>query len=49
MCPTLSFDSSWYFLRYTSAHRHHRAWGVDDVRFADLYVGGPEHVARHHL
>jgi leucyl-tRNA synthetase len=45
-------DSAWYFLRYPSAHR-------DDVAFdpevtarmlpVDMYAGGPEHVARHHL
>jgi leucyl-tRNA synthetase len=45
-------DSAWYFLRYPSAHH-------DDVAFdpeltarmlpVDMYTGGPEHVARHHL
>jgi len=45
-------DSAWYFLRYPSARR-------DDVAFdpeltarmlpVDMYAGGPEHVARHHL
>jgi leucyl-tRNA synthetase len=45
-------DSAWYFLRYPSARR-------DDVAFdpeltarmlpVDMYFGGPEHVARHHL
>jgi leucyl-tRNA synthetase len=45
-------DSAWYFLRYPSA-------GRDDVAFdpeltarmlpVDMYAGGPEHVARHHL
>ena len=45
-------DSSWYFLRYPSADVHDRPW--DPERTArwlpvDLYAGGPEHVARHHL
>jgi leucyl-tRNA synthetase len=46
------FDSSWYFLRYPSTDVHDRPW--DEERTArmlpvDLYAGGPEHVARHHL
>ncbi len=43
------FDSSWYFLRHPSADRDDVAW--DPVRAVpvDLYAGGPEHVARHHL
>jgi leucyl-tRNA synthetase len=45
-------DSAWYFLRYPSAHRDDVAW--DPERTArllpvDVYTGGPEHVARHHL
>ncbi|MGH9263381.1 MAG: class I tRNA ligase family protein [Acidimicrobiales bacterium] len=46
------FDSSWYFLRHPSADLDTAPW--DPVRTAellpvDLYAGGPEHVARHHL
>jgi leucyl-tRNA synthetase len=45
-------DSAWYFLRYPSAHRDDVA--VDPELTArmlpvDMYAGGPEHVARHHL
>jgi leucyl-tRNA synthetase len=46
------FDSSWYFLRHPSADVDTAPW--DPARTAamlpvDLYAGGPEHVARHHL
>jgi leucyl-tRNA synthetase len=46
------FDSSWYFLRHPSAEVDTAPW--DPGRTAamlpvDLYAGGPEHVARHHL
>ena len=46
------FDSSWYFLRHPSADLETVAW--DPERTArllpvDMYAGGPEHVARHHL
>ena len=46
------FDSSWYFLRHPSADLDSAPW--DPERTArmlpvDLYAGGPEHVARHHL
>jgi leucyl-tRNA synthetase len=46
------FDSSWYFLRYPSSDVGEAAW--EPARTAavlpvDLYAGGPEHVARHHL
>jgi leucyl-tRNA synthetase len=46
------FDSSWYFLRHPSAHLTSVAWDPDrtaELLPADLYAGGPEHVARHHL
>ncbi len=43
------FDSSWYFLRHPSAHADDAAWDPDRTRPVDLYAGGPEHVARHHL
>jgi leucyl-tRNA synthetase len=46
------FDSSWYFLRYPSADIEDRPWDDDRTRTwlpVDLYAGGPEHVARHHL
>jgi leucyl-tRNA synthetase len=45
-------DSAWYFLRYPSAGRDDVAWDPDlTARWlpVDLYAGGPEHVARHHL
>ena len=43
------FDSSWYFLRHPSADRHDVAWDPARTVPVDLYAGGPEHVARHHL
>ncbi|HET7721362.1 MAG TPA: class I tRNA ligase family protein, partial [Acidimicrobiales bacterium] len=43
------FDSSWYFLRHPSADRHDVAWDPQKAVPVDLYAGGPEHVARHHL
>ena len=43
------FDSSWYFLRHPSAGRHDVAWDPERTVPVDLYAGGPEHVARHHL
>ena len=43
------FDSSWYFLRHPSAGRHDMAWDPERTVPVDLYAGGPEHVARHHL
>jgi leucyl-tRNA synthetase len=42
-------DSSWYFLRHPSADRHDVAWDPARTVPVDLYAGGPEHVARHHL
>lgn len=46
------FDSSWYFLRHPSAEVDDRPWDPDRTARmlpVDLYAGGPEHVARHHL
>ncbi|MDQ3895871.1 MAG: class I tRNA ligase family protein, partial [Actinomycetota bacterium] len=46
------FDSSWYFLRHPSADVGTAPWDPDRtarVLPVDLYSGGPEHVARHHL
>ena len=46
------FDSSWYFLRHPSADVSDAAWdGGRTARMlpVDLYAGGAEHVARHHL
>jgi len=45
-------DSAWYFLRYPSAGRDDVAWDPElTARMlpVDMYAGGPEHVARHHL
>ena len=45
-------DSSWYFLRHPSARVRSAAWDPDRTARllpVDLYAGGPEHVARHHL
>jgi leucyl-tRNA synthetase len=45
-------DSAWYFLRYPSAGRGDVAWDPElTARLlpVDMYTGGPEHVARHHL
>ena len=46
------FDSSWYFLRHPSADVDTAPWDPERTARAlpvDLYTGGPEHVARHHL
>jgi leucyl-tRNA synthetase len=43
------FDSCWYFLRYPSTEYDDRPWHPDRARPVDLYAGGREHVARHHL
>jgi leucyl-tRNA synthetase len=45
-------DSAWYFLRYPSAGRDDVAWDPElTARMlpVDMYAGGLEHVARHHL
>ena len=43
------FDSCWYFLRYPSTEYDDRPFARERVRPVDLYAGGREHVARHHL
>jgi leucyl-tRNA synthetase len=46
------FDSSWYFLRYPSAHATDQPWSPSrTARWlpVDFYAGGSEHVQRHHL
>jgi leucyl-tRNA synthetase len=46
------FDSSWYFLRYPSTDLDDVPWSPERTARmlpVDLYLGGPEHVNRHHL
>ncbi len=45
-------DSAWYFLRYPSSADAARPWDPEltaKLLPVDLYAGGREHVARHHL
>ena len=44
--------SSWYYLRYLSAHDAEQAWSVDAARYwapIDQYIGGAEHAVLHLL
>ena len=44
--------SSWYYLRYLSAHDEEQAWSVDAARYwapIDQYIGGAEHAVLHLL
>ena len=45
-------DSAWYFLRYPSTDLDDVPWSAERTERllpVDLYLGGPEHVNRHHL
>ena len=44
------FDSSWYFMRFLSAHDDEQAWNTKEARNwapVDQYTGGAEHAVMH--
>jgi len=46
------FDSSWYFLRFCSAHNHKEIFDIADAKYwmpVDQYIGGIEHAILHLL
>ncbi|MCX5680997.1 MAG: leucine--tRNA ligase, partial [Candidatus Omnitrophica bacterium] len=46
------FDSSWYYLRYCSAHDNKKVFDVEDAKYwmpVDQYIGGIEHAILHLL
>ena len=46
------FDSSWYFLRFCSAHNDKEAFNKEDAKYwmtVDQYIGGIEHAILHLL
>ncbi len=46
------FDSSWYFLRFCSAHNDQEAFNKDEAKYwmqVDQYIGGIEHAILHLL
>jgi leucyl-tRNA synthetase len=46
------FDSSWYFLRFCSAHNHEEIFKESEAKYwmpVDQYIGGIEHAILHLL